>query len=632
MMTSNQKTAMTLAFEHQLTPGVTLFGDVLYSKYKTYSQLAAQPITGLPAGAAFATPDGSAQADHPQNPFDGTVNVRNRFVDYPRGYDTTNDSFRFLAGLRGKINENWFWESALNYNEVNQRQDQTGVIDRDMMTGAIDSGLLNLFAVEQAPGAIERSGILGTAWQKGHSTLTSFDLRLNGAIENIMPAGPIQFAVGMEFRRETIKGDFDEGSYIVTDPDDPYYSAPVRWDGALGGTPFGDSRNVAAGFVQVRVPIASPTQKISGLHRLEIDGAVRYERYSDTDDPVVPKILIRYLPFNDQLAFRASYSESFNAPTLFALHTSGGVGFTSEIYNIERANGTVEDLGGDQALQSDISNVHLKPEKSKSYNIGIVYSPKAIKGLVLEANYFYIKRKDVIDGPTATEMLQDVELKGAASEYAQYIKYGGFAGTPFVAPGALMNAVDADSGLWNVFMTMKPENVGSGIQDGIDFSVRYDWGTSRFGSFGLQAGGMWYRRYDYGIQFDSTTYIGRDYVGTTSGLEGQGTLPRWVANASATWEYDNWTASVFGNYIPKVTARVPDFDDERIDNFMSFDIAVGYSFKKGILKGMTVRAGCNNVFDKMPPLAPTAWTDANADTGTYGCLGRVLYVDVSYKF
>ena len=61
-------------------------------------------------------------------------------------------------------------------------------------------------------------------------------------------------------------------------------------------------------------------------------------------------------------------------------------------------------------------------------------------------------------------------------------------------------------------------------------------------------------------------------------------------------------------------------------------IRLAYTFKKGMLKGLTIRAGCTNLFDKMPPPAPAVWTDSNADIGTYGCLGRVLYIDASYKF
>jgi outer membrane receptor protein involved in Fe transport len=64
----------------------------------------------------------------------------------------------------------------------------------------------------------------------------------------------------------------------------------------------------------------------------------------------------------------------------------------------------------------------------------------------------------------------------------------------------------------------------------------------------------------------------------------------------------------------------------------SFDASLGRAIRKGALKGLAVRVGCNNIFNRMPPLARDTWTDANADIGTYGYLGRVIYIDASYKF
>ena len=66
--------------------------------------------------------------------------------------------------------------------------------------------------------------------------------------------------------------------------------------------------------------------------------------------------------------------------------------------------------------------------------------------------------------------------------------------------------------------------------------------------------------------------------------------------------------------------------------YYSIDATLGYTFRKGALKGLAVRAGCNNIFNRMPPSAPDTWTDASADIGTYAYLGRVLYIDASYKF
>jgi len=625
LLTSNQRLAATVNFERELTRQLQLFGDVLVSNYKTYSQLAAQPISQMPFGAKHVNSDygvGLAEADNPQNPFDDMVWVRNRFVSHPRGYDTDNKTVRVLAGLRGDINDKWHWEGALNYNYIHQRQNQTGVIDRDAEAAALDAGILNLFATEQAPGAFEKAGIFGAAWQKNSSSLFTADASINGEIARL-PAGPLQIAVGAELRRETLSGNVDAGSLFIDDVDDFYYAMPAKWDGANGGSPFSAARTIAAGFAQVRVPVASKEQHIPGLYTMDLDLAARYEYYSDTQNSLVPKFQLRYLPFDNQFAIRMTYAQSFNAPALYDLAAPGGVGYTSSLYDIERHDGTGTMGDGDQAIQGDRSNPKLRPEKSKTYSAGIVYSPKYAKGLEVEVSYFQVKRTNLIGSELSqAQILEDVELNGADSPYAKDVHIGGFNGAPITAPGQISASVDNSGGSFaNVYLLMRNYNIGDSMQDGVDFAARYKLNTKTAGNFGFEAVGTWYNR--YGGSGDD------NLVGTTSyGFGGWGTIPRWRGNVTANWNYKNWDASAFVMYIPRVT----DMDYETpVDYFASLDLAVGYNFRKGPLKGMSVRVGCNNVFNRMPPVAYT-WNDSNADVGTYGCYGRVFFINASYKF
>ncbi|WP_161554715.1 TonB-dependent receptor domain-containing protein [Ereboglobus luteus] len=627
LINGSERAAGTVSLEHKYNANLTYFGDVLFSNVKTYSQLAGQPITSMPYGATNTDGYGVANANHPQNPFDTEAAPRNRFVDYSRGYKTTTNSLRLLGGARGRINADWHWEGAANYNKASQKQKQTGVIDRDALTAAVDSGIINLFAVEQAHGGFEEAGIFGTAWQRAHSSLFTMDFRVNGTFHNILPAGPIQIAVGVEMRHETLDGNYDEGSYTISDTSDILYGNPVKWDGATGGNPFRDSRDIYSSFLQLRVPITSPAQKIPGLHTLEMDFALRYEKYNDTDDPVVPKILLRYLPINNELAFRATYSQSFNAPALYNLSAPDSVGFTSVIRNVAQHGGG--SIGNDrcQAFQLDRSNPNLEPEKSKSFNIGVVYSPKAVKGLELEATYFHIKRTNLIGSAMPLEkILEDVELNGTASRYAQFVHFGGFSGTPVTDPGQISGSYHSNGqSLYDLYYINVNENTNYAMQDGVDFSVRYDLNTQAAGKFGFQVVGTWYNRYYNGV-------MKYDYAGTTSdGFEEAGSIPRWRANFGVTWNYGDWNASLFGTYIPKMHEVYSAEKYGKVDDYTSIDLAVGYTFRKGVMKGLTARLGCNNAFNKMPPTTWT-WFDSYADIGTYGAYGRVIYADVSYKF
>jgi iron complex outermembrane receptor protein len=44
---------------------------------------------------------------------------------------------------------------------------------------------------------------------------------------------------------------------------------------------------------------------------------------------------------------------------------------------------------------------------------------------------------------------------------------------------------------------------------------------------------------------------------------------------------------------------------------------------------LTTALGVNNVADRMPPLAPRAFLDNNADVATFSPIGRLIYLTVA---
>ena len=352
---------------------------------------------------------------------------------------------------------------------------------------------------------------------------------------------------------------------------------------------------------------------------------MRYDNYSDTENPVVPKVTLKYLPINDEFALRATYSKSFTAPDLFALFGPAGIGFTDTIVNFNRLDGGVIDEA-DQAILRQPSNANLQPEKAKSYSAGFVYSPRAVKGLNVEVNYFRIHQTGLIGRVNDIDVIQDVETLGPASKYADWIRIGGFGGTPIAAPGDISKAVDAANGSFlPIYLTNYSQNFIAAKQDGVDFSIDYSRQLESVGKLNISLDGIW---------FHSFTVDDTEYVGTTNGnasLNG-GTIPRWRGTMRASIERGAWQVGTGVTHIPSVLDTVAD-PAAHVASFTSWDVFGRYRFSQiPALKGLTVRVGVNNIFNRMPPLAPAAWTDANADTATYGSLGRVVYVDASYKF
>ncbi len=626
---ANEKKTATLSYESRWSDAVHLFGDVLLANTKTFYQLNAQPIVGMPFASAHVSDKGFgvglADPDHPQNPFNDYVLVRNRFTDYPRGYYSDIDSARVVTGLRGKITDTLSYETAVNLDWVKEKYRNTNVINRPAEAAAIDDGKLNLFAYQQTPGVFESEHIFGTATSDNRSTLKSWDGRVFGEIPGFFPAGPLGYALGGEYRKETLSGIPDPGSYKITDPTNPLFGQPTTWDGATSADPFRSSRTIQSLFAEVRLPLISAAQGIRGIHELGLGVAARFDRYSDTENPLVPKVTIKYLPVNDEFALRATYSKAFTAPDLFALFGPTGVGFTDTIVNFKRHDGVIIQEA-DQAVLRQPSVSTLQPEKAKSYSAGFVYSPRTVKGLNVEVNYFRIDQSGLIGRVNDIDVLQDVETLGTASKYASWVRIGNFSGTPIAAPGDISKAVDAKNGSFlPIYLTNYNQNFAAAKQDGMDLSIDYNHQVASVGKLNVAFDGIW---------FHSFMVEGTEYVGTTNGnaaLNG-GTIPRWRGSVRTSLERNGWQLGMGVSHIPGVRDIIA-VPAAPVASFTSWDLFGRYQFSRiRALKGLTVRAGVNNIFDRMPPQAPAAWTDANADTATYGALGRVVYVDVSYKF
>lgn len=638
----NERTAVTAAVSHQLSENIELFGDLLYSHTETFYQLAAQPIVGMPIMAADTDnfgvlPFAYTLPEHAQNPFDDYVLVRNRFVNNPRQYLSDNDSLRALLGARGEFGAGYSWEVGANFNTVNQMFRNENVINRVNLASGIDNNLVNLFERVQDPTRLAQANIFGTAYSKNESSLISFDGRVTGEFANALPAGAIKFAVGAETRRETMSARPDAGSYTVSDPNSPLFGSPALWDGATTSDQFSVDRSVDSFFAEVRVPIVSPAQTIPGLYTLDVDAAVRKDWYSDTDDPLVPKIMLRWFPVNDQLAVRAAYSESFSAASLFSLFGPAGVGFTEQPIGLELIDGRVLDDNVDQAFLRLLSNPELKPEEAKNYNFGVVYSPKGIKGLNIELNYFIIEQEQIAGTVDEVDILQDVETNGATSQYADRVRINSFNGSAITAPGQISAAFDEAGGsMTRVFVTNYAENFVAAKQDGIDATIDYVFDVPNVGKFDVLLNGLWFNRFS--VEDES-------YVGETNGrsaLNG-GTIPRWRGNLRTEFTRGNLLLGASIDHIPSLvdpTASEDETDvgaDRHVEAWTSVDFYIGYNFKgregwTRYVDGLSVRVGVNNAFDEGVPMAGSSWTDANADTATYGPWGRVFYVTARYKF
>ncbi len=615
----NERQSFATSFEHHVSDQLRFFGDLLYVSTQTASQINGQPINTTQAmldiyytltGGTAGSDNGKVPAGQFGNPFNTAVTGRNRLVNNPRQYLDDTTSIRGVFGAGGAIGgSDWTWEAATDYNRANQQYKNPGVINQPNLSAAVLAGDFNFFSRTPITAAhLAADQIVGTATGGFISQMTNYDVKVRGKLFDL-PAGSLDVAAGAEIRKENLSATADPLSQI-----NPVTGA-LGWSGATTLYPFDSNRKVTSLFAEVRIPVAKDAP---GAHLLELSGAVRRESYSDTTDPTVPKVTIRYLPVNDEFAIRGTYSKSFTAPALFNLFGPSSIGYTDPFTLNTFGGGTVADL---QTNSMSGSNPDLKPSNSKNYTLGVVYSPKALKGFSVSLDYWNIKQTDLVSSIGTTTILQDVETLGTASTYLNKVHFYSFTGAHPTAKGQISSYAPDD-----IYVIDSLVNIAGVKLSGFDAKLAYTYTADSVGRFDFSSNIGIYSKYEV------TSLPGtapEDDTGLASFANG--TLPRWSSYSTVEYTRGACVGFLGWRHIPSVKNIVT---DEALAAFDSFDVSASYVFGSGVkfLSGSKITLGVTNVLNKFGPLAPDIFTDSGVDTETYGAMGRFVYVDYKIKF
>lgn len=630
------------------------FGDAEFAKNKSFTQY-------LPVTQVFTVPAGA-----PFNPLTGNFPSVN-FAYWPAPKQTFNDqqSIRATAGLRGDLGEGWSWETALLHSKNTLKQRQANLLFQPNLAAAIAGGYdangnavagggysrvyggfstSNAFVYQPALDPFARAGgvnpaalqnLYGSEVLDMTSVLNSIDASITGKLFDL-PAGNMMFAAGVGHRKESLSADTSEGGH-VRGPN------AAQWIGGDLRDPFSKSRVVDAGFLELRVPLASEKSALPAIHALDLIGAVRQEHYSDAGNSLVPKIGFRWQPVDSSFTMRGSYSKSFTAPTLFAEYgpTNNrlvGSGVIQTVFGLPNAG-----LQG-----QDGNNPNLQPSKADSYSLNLTFRPESVPGLSLVLEYNSVKQRGYPGGIGFTNILDSVNRDGAASPFANNIAKGNFPGqpgaTPFTSPGELRSYLAADpNNSLNVYAIDRFMNLGGVRVKSFNLSGAYDLPSSAWGDFSVGTTGTLFQSY----QFQALPYQKfYEYAGTaTNGGTGvQGTLPKYRFYTTLDWQRGHWAATLGNTFVSSVTDIGPGgivyensttLKPKHVSSYTTFDLRVAYKGDKfeGIKgSGWTVAFGINNIANKMPPLAPQAFTDNNADVATYSPIGRLFYTTAQFNF
>ena len=660
---------------------VVAFADILYASNYSQSYLAAQPLSN---NTGVVIPYGA-----PYNPFAGTINglsanstsviANNRFTTNPRVFRNDTDFYRVVAGLKGEIIKNVNYEVAFNGSRDELTFKNPNLVIASDLNAAIAGGFTSTGAAQ--PAVFNAAGGLVTpagpySIVRGNlQPALDFFARTNpaAAVQNFfgdnirylvtkfdgvdgkvtafpfeLPAGPVGFAFGGEWRHEFLKAQDSPEVFV-------------------GSVPIGQidvGRDVYAGFAEVQVPLVSPTMKIPGVYRVDLDAAGRYEEYQGTGSTWVPKVGFTYQPIKD-IALRGSFSKSFIAPTLYQTQGPASNGFTTS-YNIGG--------GSEQAQVLSGSNPTLASPRADTYTAGIVISPHQIEGLTLNADFFHVEEDRLIGVIDPVTAITNVNALGAASIFAPFVHTGSFTGPTDNAAGSL-----AGNGP-NIFVTNNNQNLGRQRIGGIDFGANYTHTFGAYGTMQLGVQGTYYLQYKVATLKGLPSY---DIIGIYNGLAGE--TEQYHLTPTVSYSIFGATVSAIGNYIPSMRdansiGGVQSYDPSpiigsynldkdhalpKIRDYFTVDLLVSYEFtyrapgmdptpapkdaKDGgksvvssekttaqsplrYLDGLKLSFGIQNLTNARPPLINGSPDSTNTDASIYDPYQRQYYFVVTKKF
>jgi len=579
---------------YELGSSLAAYAELNYQRNTNDEFLSASPITNLntvilPADAVY-NPFGVTVTNSPA----AGANLVYRFTEAgPRITETTNEFSRVVTGLKGGFGSTWSWDASVLYNHATSHNDLAGGW---LSQAAVNAALadpnpataLNLFtngSVRNSPETIDR--LRSNATRDAFTDLLSVGVKATGAVFEL-PTGTVNLAIGAEWREERFRDKRSDDQLLNQ-------STPV---GESRGT-----RRAEAAYAEISVPLASPANGIPALHALDLNLSGRAEHYSDAgfSNTAVPKIGLRWQPLGEQITLRASWGKGFRAPSLAELYQPQT---TSVAFNLPdplragRPGSNVNDGATGQRQVVSGGNTELRPEKSESWNYGVLFRPSFAEGLSLSLDYYEIEVEDRIGPPAAANVVL---------------------ANPDLFPGfvdrAAPTASDLANGLPGELIRIRTVigNFGTASTDGLDLAAEYRFGSESLGEFTFRASGSRVLHTRIQSRRDLPTV---DTAGTYE-------VPRTRGSGSVSWNRGDWGAVVTADYVSSFDDLAPSV--LRVDSQTVAGLQASYHFPY-----MTkVTLGVNNLFDKKPPL--TGSSTGYAERTSY-YLPRFIYLDATKRF
>lgn len=667
---------MAMRGHYDLTDSIRLVAEGTYAKTKASREIEAfaldvsniypvsgrMPIETLLGGVTYVNPLVPAAILAAAKDTDGDglrdIGFARRLGEVgTRSASTTRDFYRFVLGLEGDLADGRFhWDFSYNYGQTTESQTSNGQVNvlnfanalaavRDVddvngngsRTDAICASAtaraqgcvpINIFGA----GAITPEALAYVNAQQSYKTDISQQVvtaNISGELFDL-PAGPLGVAIGAEYRREKSSED-----------NDALTNAGLNAGNALPDT--SGSFTVKEVYGEVNIPLLADQPF---FHRLSLRAAGRLSDYSTVGTVYSYSFGAEWAPVED-VRFRGTYARAVRAPNIGELYSgpsqtfpSGlqdpcdGIGLTGGgavgdrcrtnagvLANI-RANGaftlTQADLQGISGFDS--GNTNLSEEKSDSYTLGVVVSPKSLgaENLVLSVDYYNISIKDAIVAPPRQFILNQCYQEGV-QDFCDLITRRAFTtGSNSAGSIEYVNAPQVNGGKLKVA--------------GIDTVLSYATSLERVGLPGSLTARLSYTHVLTGYSVPVPGAPRDPFAGEIGTSKDRFT-------ATLGYKVDKFRFNLTGTYIGKA------YEDDQFLALYELDphaISIPAQFYMDMqaswspAKAFEFYVGVDNMFDKKAPNilsgTPSNVTGSATAADVYDIFGRRFYTGVRFKF
>ena len=392
-------------------------------------------------------------------------------------------------------------------------------------------------------------------------------------------------------------------------------------------------RSTRYAFSELLIPAVSASQNINGVRRLELTLAARYTHYSDFGDNASPKVGILWSP-SEPLIIRGTFGESFKAPFLTQLDPNLGSFVLFRPVTLGLPDIWTQDDSAVVLMAHGPGNPMIGSEKARTYTLGFDLD---LSGFAVSATYFDINYTDRIATPdpsggfAAVENPQEFpelfELDPTFDQISQVV---------MSSIATNLTEIDASNpaavhAATTAFMDNRVKNLSVTEMDGLDFSASYTtelWASEL--SLGIYASKIF--GFVERITPRAAPLSHVDTVLFPTDLKGRTYLGL---------QKDRWNARLNVNYVDEYSNPF-DAENPSVDDWVTLDLLLSYETAtdiSGLLKGLRIGLGVQNVLDEDPPfvtigttagtsiLEPVGFDPANANP-----IGRFVRLQISKRW